>query len=133
MAKKISKTAGLHKEKTKTGTNYDTGVLDALYHVALDLINRHELNEILDRLLVQSARLLDAPSVSIDLLEGDDLIVTYAATSGQPLEVGDRMRRGEGGYLSWQAIDTREPVALDDYSKWAKRRELYNDFPIHAI
>jgi DNA-binding NarL/FixJ family response regulator/signal transduction histidine kinase len=120
-------------EELKIKERHDTGVLDALYHVALDLVNRHELGEILDRLLVQSSELLEAPSVSIDLLEGDDLIVTYAATPGQPLEVGDRMRRGEGGHLSWQAIDTRQPVVLDDYSKWAKRRELYNNFRIHAI
>ena len=133
MVKKTSAPVSGRKEKTRAAINYNSGVLDALYHVALDLINRHEQNEILDRLLVESARLLDAPSISIDLLEAPDLLVTYAATPNQPLVVGDRMRRGEGGYLSWQAIDTQKPIALDDYSKWAKRRELYNDFPIYAI
>jgi DNA-binding NarL/FixJ family response regulator/signal transduction histidine kinase len=129
MPGKILKSAQEHKTKER----HDSGVLDALYRVALDLVNRHELGEILDRLLVQSSELLEAPSVSIDLLEGDDLIVTHAATPGQPLEVGDRMRRGEGGHLSWQAIDTRLPVTLNDYSTWAKRRELYNNFGIRAI
>lgn len=112
---------------------FDNRILEALHQVTLDLINRHELSEILERLLVQSADLLDAPSVSIDLLEDEEVIVTYAATPGQPLEVGDRMRRGEGGFLSWQAMDTRQPAMLADYSTWAKRRALYDNFPIHAI
>jgi len=133
MVKKTLAPARGSKGNKRVGINYDSGVLDALYHVTIDLINRHEQNEILDRLLLQSSKLLDAPSISIDLLEESDLLVTYAATPNQPLAVGDRMRRGEGGYLSWQAIDTQKAVALNDYSKWAKRRELYDDFPIHAI
>jgi len=133
MSKKTLKTAAQNQERRKTAPGYDTHVPDALHRVTLDLMNRYEVSEILDRLLVQSADLLATPSVSIDLLEGDDVIVTHAATPGQPLEVGDRMRRGEGGYLSWKAIDTRKPAAVADYSKWAKRRTLFDHFPIRAV
>jgi DNA-binding NarL/FixJ family response regulator/nitrate/nitrite-specific signal transduction histidine kinase len=121
------------EEKVYTTALYDARILRALYQLTLDLINRHNLSEILDRLLIRCADLLDSPSVSIDLLESEDVIVTYAATPGQPLEVGDRMRRGEGGFLTWQAIDLCRPVMLDDYSKWKQRRPLFDDFPIRAI
>jgi DNA-binding NarL/FixJ family response regulator/signal transduction histidine kinase len=112
---------------------YRSRILDALHQVTLDLINRHDVQDILDSLLARIGKLLDAPIVSIDLLEGDDVIVTYAATPGQPLAAGDRMERGKGGLLSWQAIDTRQPAVLDDYSTWANRRALYEGFFIRAI
>jgi DNA-binding NarL/FixJ family response regulator/signal transduction histidine kinase len=113
--------------------NYRGRAFDALHQVTLDLINRHEMPAILDSLLASIGPLLDSPTVSIDLLQGSDVIVTYAATPGQPLVAGDRMRRGEGGFLSWQAIDTQLPAVLDDYSSWVQRRELYEGFPIRAI
>lgn len=113
--------------------NYRGRAFDALHQVTLDLINRHGVQDIFDALLASIGKLLDSPTVSIDLLDGDEVIVTYAATPGQPLTVGDRMRRGEGGFLSWQAIDTHLPAVLDDYSSWMQRRALYDGFPIRAI
>ncbi len=108
-------------------------VMAALNQAMLDLVDRHKVDDILQALLVRTRILLDAPHVSIDLLEKDDALITYAATPGQPLEKGDRMRRGEGGWLSWQAIESGQPAILDDYSTWPRRRELYKGFPIHAI
>jgi len=77
--------------------------------------------------------LLRATQASIDLVEDRDVLVTHAATSDQPLKAGDRMRRGEGGWLSWQAIESGMPVVLEDYAAWQNRRELFEGFPIHAI
>ncbi len=108
-------------------------LLDALHTVTLDLIHRRDLQAVLDTLLDSMGPLLRSPSVSVDLLDGPDMIVTYAATPGQPLEVGDRMARGEGGFLTWQAIDSRTPVTLEDYSAWAQRRALFDGYPIRAI
>jgi PAS domain S-box-containing protein len=110
-----------------------TSVLAALHHVALDLVNRHRVEEILQTLLVKIGALLDVQQVSIDLIEGEDRLITWAATPGQPLAVGDTVLRGEGGWLSWQAIETGQPAILEDYSAWSRRRELYEGFPLHAI
>lgn len=112
---------------------YRTNVLAALHQVTLDLVNRHEMNDILQTLLIKIGALLDASDISFDLVENDDTLVTYAVTSEQPLEKGDRMRRGEGGWLSWQAIDSGQPAVLEDYASWEKRRPLYEGYPIHAI
>lgn len=107
--------------------------LSALHQVMLDLVNRHDVNDILETMLSKVYDLLNVSHVSIDLIEDDDALVTYAVTSGQPLLSGDRMHRGEGGWLSWQAIDSGEPAVLEDYATWPRRRELYDGYPIHAI
>lgn len=107
--------------------------LAALHQVMLDLVNRHDVDDILQTMLSKVSDLLDVSHVSIDLIEDGDMLVTYAVTRGQPLVAGDRMRRGEGGWLSWQAIDNGQPAVLEDYATWPQRRGLYDGFPIHAI
>lgn len=113
--------------------HYRNDILAASHQVMLDLVNRHSVDDILQTLLVKISVLLDVSDVSIDLVENNDTLVTYAATSGQPLAKGDTVRRGEAGWLSWQAVDTGQSAILDDYSTWSQRRELYEGFPIHAI
>lgn len=112
---------------------YRTDVLAALHQITLDVVNRHDIHDTLQALLVRTNALLDVSDSSFDLLASDDLLVTYAVTPNQPLQTGDQMRRGEGGWLSWQAIRTGEPAVLEDYSLWECRRDLYEEFPIHAI
>lgn len=107
--------------------------LATLDQMMLDLANRHEMDDILQILLGKIGPLLNAQDVSVDLVENGDTLITYAATPNQPLKVGDTMRRGQGGWLSWQAVDTRQPAVLEDYSTWERRRELYEGHPIHAI
>jgi PAS domain S-box-containing protein len=121
------------QKQTEDALRYQNKVMTALNHVMLALVDRHEIDDILRTLLVEIRALLDAPYISIDLVDHGDTLVTYAATSGQPLQIGDTMRRGEGGWLSWQAIDSKQPAVLEDYSTWSKRRSLYNGFPIHAV
>lgn len=125
--------SGTKKKKTKKATQLDHRVLDALFHVALDLINRHEQNNILNSLLIQSADLLNAPCVSVELLEGTDTLVTHAATPNQPLKPGNRIKRGEDAPLSWEALESRKPVTTNDYSKRKNPRTAYRGFPIRAI
>lgn len=107
--------------------------LSALNQTTFDLVNRLELDDILQTFLTKASTLLDAPDISVDLLDDDDTIVTYAATSGQLLIKGDTMRRGLGGWLSWQAVDTRQCVVLEDYASWPQRRWEFDPHPIHAI
>jgi PAS domain S-box-containing protein len=121
------------RKKMDEALRYRNDLLAAFNQVTLDLVDRYEMDDILQTLLLKTGSLLNAPQVSVDLIEGKDVLVTYAATPGQPLQVGDTMRRGEGGWLSWQAIDTGQPAVLEDYSTWARRRSLYEGHPIHAI
>jgi PAS domain S-box-containing protein len=121
------------RKQMDSALQYRTNVLEALHQVTLELVNRHELDDILQTLLVKIGALLDASDISFDLVENNDTLVTYAVTSDQPLQKGDRMRRGEGGWLSWQAIESGQPAVLEDYSTWPKRRLLFEGYPIHAV
>ncbi len=121
------------RKRMDDALHYRNNILAALHQVTLDLINRHEVDDILQTLLAKIVALLGASDISFDLVENNDTLVTYAVTSDQPLKVGDAMRRGEGGWLSWQAIESGKPVVLEDYSTWPKHRDIYEGLPIHAI
>ena len=121
------------RKRMDDAVRYRNEILAALQRIMLDLINRHEVDDILSALLIEISKLLNAPDVSVDLVENVDTLITRAATPGQPLQVGDRMKRGEGGWLSWQAIESGEPAILDDYAGWEQRRPLFESYPIHAI
>ncbi len=110
--------------------------LSTLNQIVLDILSRHELGELLEVVVARATELLDAPYGEIMLLE-DDVLVVRAFTSNQPFLLGDRVEQGEA-LLSWQAVRSRRPAVLSDYSKWQHRRELYEgrsyfavaDFPI---
>lgn len=112
---------------------YSNNILMALQQTMFDILNRHNLDDILKTLLLKISTLLDVPDVSIHLIEERDTLLVYAATPGQPLQTGDLVRNGTGGWLSWQAIETRKPAILDDYATWAHLSAIYEDFPIHAV
>jgi PAS domain S-box-containing protein len=121
------------RELLEASLQHRNDILAASHQVMLDLMNQRNGEDVLETLLAKIGVLLDVSDVSVDLIEHNDTLVTYAATPGQPLTKGDTMRRGEGGWLSWQAVDTEQPAILEDYSAWSQRRELYVGFPIHAI
>lgn len=112
--------------------NNDTTWL-AVHQFTLELMQCHQPEAVFRYALPQIEVLLRAPYISLDLLEGDTDLVTYAATPGQPLEMGDRMKRGEGGWLSWQAIDDKRTLTLDCYASWEKRRALHATLAIQAV
>jgi PAS domain S-box-containing protein len=104
--------------------------LSILHQITLDLLNRRDLNDLLQVIVDRSAVLLDAPFSEI-MLERDNVLVVKAFTVNQPHLKGDRVTR-EQAKLSWQAFDTHQPVILEDYSTWEHRRELYDAQQVHA-
>jgi PAS domain S-box-containing protein len=104
--------------------------LSILHQIALDLLNRRNLKDLLEVIVERSAVLLDAPFSELMLEEGGTLVVE-AFTANQSSLKGDRVTR-EQAKLSWQAFDTHQPVILDDYSAWEGRREIYDANPLHA-
>jgi len=111
--------------------------LSILHQVTLDLLNRRELDDLLQVVVERSAVLLDAPYSEL-MLEEDGVLAVKAFTANQTNLKGDRVSREEAR-LSWLAYDTQEPVILDDYSTWEHRREVYPsnlhavaDFPVIA-
>jgi PAS domain S-box-containing protein len=104
--------------------------LSVLHQITLDLLNRRELNDLLQVVVDRSAVLLDAPSSQL-MLEEDGILVVAAVTDNLPSVKGDRITR-EHAKLSWQAFDTHQPVVLEDYSTWEHRDERYAALLIYA-
>jgi len=104
--------------------------LSILHQITLDLLNRRELNDLLQVIVDRSAALLDAPFSEIMFGEGDTLVVKAFAENQSSVK-GERVTRDQAK-LSWQAFDTHQPVVLEDYATWEYRREIYESHPLHA-
>jgi len=105
--------------------------LSILHQMTLDLLNRRNLDDLLQVVVVRAATLLDAPQATIGLKEGDHLVIR-AATNNQPYQPGDRVDRNAAS-LSWRAADTGEPVVMEDYAVWLGHGIVYDENPPHAV
>ncbi len=104
--------------------------LSALYAIALDLLNHHDVDEVLDTIIVRAAELLDAPIGFLDLLDGD-VLVTEATTKSAISEKGDRTYLKKAT-LSAQAIETRQPSIMDHYRTQPDRMKSLDPYRIYA-
>jgi PAS domain S-box-containing protein len=104
--------------------------LSILHQITLDLLNRRDLNDLLQVIVDRSAVLLDAPFSEL-MLEKNGVLVVESFTENQKKLKGDRVTR-EQEKLSWRAFDTHQPVVLEDYAVWEHRRELYDAQSLHA-
>ncbi|HET7375868.1 MAG TPA: GAF domain-containing protein, partial [Anaerolineae bacterium] len=102
-----------------------------LYENMLDVLQFQKLDELLQLIVVRAAEVLDAPYGEIMLLDHGEL-VDRAFTPNQTFLAGERVKPEEAR-LSWQAIQTRQPVILDDYATWPHRHPIYDQVPTHAV
>jgi len=105
--------------------------LEALHQVALDLLNRHDLTDLLQVIVERAAQVLDAPFGEMRLVQGDEL-VTCAFTDNQPFLKYDRVKRDQG-LLSWQAHDSGQPVTINNYQQWPNHRQVYDALVLQAV
>ena len=101
-----------------------------LHEITLDLLGQRDVDELLGRIVAQATRLLSAVYGEILLLEEEDLVMR-AHTPNTPFGLHQRALRNEA-MLAWQAVDTQQPVWLDDYTAWAGRTVLYEGMPLTA-
>jgi PAS domain S-box-containing protein len=105
--------------------------LAALHQISLDLLQRRELNDLLQAVVESAAQMLDAPYGELMLVDGDELVV-LACTADMSGLKGERITR-EVAQLSWQAYDTKQPAILEDYAAWPTRRAVYSVAAVHAV
>lgn len=115
------------QERLKIQNKY----LSILHEITLDLLNRRELNDLLQAIVNHAADLLDAPYGEIMLKEGDELVV-YSFTPNQDFLSADRVDR-DTAKLAWKAHDTGQPAVLDDYSAWPAHRAIYDPVQLAAV
>lgn len=105
--------------------------LSVLQQITFDLLNRQNLNDLLNAIVDRACALLDAPLGEIMLKEGEYMVVR-AFTANQPYLLGDKVSRNEAKII-WQAHDTRQPVILENYSALFEHRNIYDPHPVYAI
>lgn len=105
--------------------------LSILHEITLDLLNRRELDDLLQAIVNHAADLLGAPYGQIMLKEGENWVV-HSFTQHQGFLLGDQAAQ-DAARLAWQAHDTGQPVILSDYSTWSHQRIPYDWISLHAI
>lgn len=103
----------------------------ALSQIAVDLLERRSLDQLLQTAVDQASFLLDANFVEINLKEGDYLAVR-GFTKNLSFVKKDIVNRQQAK-LTWKAVDSLEPVIIDDYTKWDEKREIYNSLQLQAV
>ncbi|HKI53003.1 MAG TPA: sensor domain-containing diguanylate cyclase, partial [Anaerolineales bacterium] len=105
--------------------------LSTLHQITFNLLEKHNIDELLQTIVDHASRFLNAPYCEIMLLENEELVVK-AFTQNQSDLAGDRAGRDEA-VLSWKAFDTQLPATVDDYSTWPKRRSLYDNMDMGPV
>ncbi|NNJ12393.1 GAF domain-containing protein [Chloroflexales bacterium ZM16-3] len=105
--------------------------MTALYETTLDLLNRRQMDDLLQSIVERATLILDSPYGELMIRDGDALVVR-AHTANQPFLKGDRVGRHEARF-SWQACDSGQPVVRDDYAAWAGRRDLYMEVAVSTV
>ncbi|HRB11619.1 MAG TPA: PAS domain S-box protein [Vicinamibacteria bacterium] len=105
--------------------------LEALHQTTLDLLARHDLDDLLQAVVERATTLLDAPFAELALKEGDVLVIR-AFTRNHPYAVGARLGRADAP-ISWQVVDTLRPVVVDDYSARPDNPPIYAGQSLQAV
>ena len=106
--------------------------LEALHEITLDLINRLELADLLEKTVARAAQLMDTPDGFIYLVEPHAAeLEVKVALGGYAHLVGYRLRYGEG--LSGRVWQMGLPLVIKDYDTWPGRDPNYPYNIVHSI
>jgi len=94
--------------------------LAALHATTLGLLNRLDLNELLQAIVTRAGQLLGTPHGFMFLLESDEDEIEQKVGSGAFVEgIGFRVKRGEG--VSGRVWQSGQPLIIVDYDAWEHR------------
>ncbi len=89
--------------------------LNALHQITLDLLNRRDLNDLLQTIVDRAAELLDAPYGCVALAE-DDLLVSRAIAPRDMPYPDPTLRDGESSSPVVRVFESRQPFVTENYS-----------------
>lgn len=106
--------------------------LENLHQVTLDVVNRHDLDDLLQGIVERAAALLGSGHGYIYLVEPDDsrMVVRYGCGIFERF-IGFEMARGEG--IAGKVWANGAPLVVDDYDLWAGRSGSFNRHLIRAV
>lgn len=103
--------------------------LSTLHDITLSLVERLEIDDLLQTVIVRAAQLFNTPNGFIYLVDGDRLYLEAGFGSFEEL-VGLQLNRGEG--LSGQVVQRSEAIIIDNYTNWENRSIKFGDAPVAA-
>ncbi|MBI5423562.1 MAG: PAS domain S-box protein [Opitutae bacterium] len=116
-------------KRSEEASRRQAELYSAISETALDLLARRDSADLLQAIVDRAATLLDSPLAEISFLHEDKLLVR--AHRG-PLPEGAQEPVGREATLAWRALDTRQPVVVDDYSGLPDGRAAYRTAGMRA-
>jgi|GEM_PF-5124808 len=105
--------------------------LSSLHQISLDLLNRQEVNTLLQAIVERAASLIHATHSFIFLPEGDSLVL-QAATKGFANNLNNREPKPGVGVLG-RVWESRQTVVIENYDQWALRDPNYVALGLRAV
>lgn len=105
--------------------------LSSLHQISLDLLNRQEVNTLLQAIVERAASLINATHGFIFLPEGDSLVLR-AATKGFANNLNNREPKPGVGVLG-RVWESRQTVVIENYDQWALRDPNYVAQGLRAV
>jgi diguanylate cyclase (GGDEF)-like protein/PAS domain S-box-containing protein len=118
------------RERFEEELRHKKEYLEALHQITLDLLNRRNLDEVLQGIVDRAAELLAAPYSDITLWDGQALIVR-ATTDTAYAQIGEIVHPNEG--MAWQVYTSKQPMVVNDYLQWPGHRLLLEPLKLRAV
>jgi PAS domain S-box-containing protein/putative nucleotidyltransferase with HDIG domain len=106
--------------------------LRTLYETSLEINALPDMSSLLQVIVERAATLVNAPMGGIYLVRPDGESVELAVNHNLPSDyLGIVLRLGEG--LSGRVAQSGEVLAIEDYSQWEGRANIYTDSPFRRV
>lgn len=102
-----------------------------LYEMVRDLASQQDLMSLLDAVVERAVAFLDAQSGFFYLYDAEQNVCEVAAARDLAMQRGTRVGADRG--LSGYVIHTREPMIVNDFAHWDRRRSEFAALPITSI
>jgi PAS domain S-box-containing protein len=124
--------AALHTASNLETVRRRNAELAALHRTTLGLLERHDVDSVLEAIVESASELLDTPHGYLYLVDDESQTLRLRVRLGFFAGASDiPRRRGEG--LGGQVWETGGSLAVDDYATWDGRLEEFVSRQLHAV
>jgi diguanylate cyclase (GGDEF)-like protein/PAS domain S-box-containing protein len=121
------------RKQTEATIDRQHRILSALNETTPVLMGRLELNDVLQAIVIQAARMMDTPDGYIYLVEPDEDAALQVEIGIGIFEQykGFKLRRGEG--VAGKVWETGQSLVIEDYQAWTGRSNVFDTIPFHPV
>jgi diguanylate cyclase (GGDEF)-like protein/PAS domain S-box-containing protein len=119
------------RKQAEQALRHQNAYLAALHETTLALMNRLDLSDVLETIVVRAAALIGTEHGYIYLVDDDAETITIRVGTGIFNDfVGEQLRRGQA--LAGRVWQTGQPLSVPDYSRWPERAPDYERSDLRA-